>query len=57
MARQAKELINKLRQEIGPDLDGMIARLGAILGSMTARVGAVRVTNAKIMCYLKVPNA
>ena len=57
MARQAKELINKLRQEIGPDLDGMIARLGAILGSMIARVGAVRVKNAKIMCYLKVPNA
>ena len=39
---QAREIITKLRQGIGPDLDSLIAR-----------VGAVRVRNTKIICYLK----
>ena len=38
---QAREIITKLRQEIGPDLDSLIAR-----------VGAMRVRNTKIICYL-----
>ena len=42
---QAKELMTRLRQGIGPDLDSMIAR-----------VGALRVRNAKIICYLKTPS-
>ena len=39
---QAREIITKLRLGIGPDLDSLIAR-----------VGALRVRNTKIMCYLK----
>ena len=42
---QARELITKLRQGIGPDLDSLIAR-----------VGAVSVRNTKIICYLKTPS-
>ena len=42
---QAREIITKLRQGIGPDLDSLIAR-----------VGAMRVRNTKIICYLKTPN-
>ena len=42
---QAREIITKLRQGIGPDLDSFIAR-----------VGALRVRNTKIICYLKTPS-
>ena len=42
---QAREVIAKLRQVIGPDLD-----------YLTARVGALRVRNTKILCYLKTPS-
>ena len=42
---QAREIITKLRQGIGPDLDSLIAR-----------VGAVRVRNTKIILYLKTPS-
>ena len=42
---QAREIITKLRQGIGPDLDSLIAR-----------VGAMRVRNTKIICYLKTPS-
>ena len=42
---QAREVIAKLRQGIGPDLDSLIAR-----------VGALRVRNTKIICYLKTPS-
>ena len=43
---QARELvITKLRQGIGPDLD-----------SLVARVGAMRVRNTKIICCLKTPS-
>ena len=42
---QAREFITKLRQGIGSDLDSMIAR-----------VGAMRVRNTKITCYLKNPS-
>ena len=42
---QAREIISKLRQGIGPDLDSLIAR-----------VGAMRVRNTKIICYLKTPS-
>ena len=43
---QAKEFISKLRQGIGSDLDSLIAR-----------VGAARVKNTKIICYLRNPSA
>ena len=39
---QAREFVEKLRQGIGSELDSMIAR-----------VGAMRVKNTKIVCYLK----
>ena len=42
---QARDIITKVRQGIGPDLD-----------SVVARVGAVRVRNTKIICYLKTPS-
>ena len=42
---QAREIITKLRQGIGSDLDSLIAR-----------VGAMRVRNTKIICYLKTPS-
>ena len=42
---QAREFITKLRQGIGSDLDRLIAR-----------VGAMRVRNTKIICYLKNPS-
>ena len=42
---QAREIITKLRQGIGPYLD-----------SLTARVGAMRVRTTKIICYLKTPS-
>ena len=42
---QAKEFISKLRQGIGSDLDSLIAR-----------VGAARVKNTKIRCYLRNPS-
>ena len=42
---QAREIITKLRQGIGPDLDSLIAR-----------VGAMRVRNIKIICYPKTPS-
>ena len=42
---QAREIITKLRLGIGPDLDSLIAR-----------VGALRVRNTKIICYLKIPS-
>ena len=42
---QGKEIITKLRQGIGPDLDSLIAR-----------VGALRVRNTKIICFLKTPS-
>ena len=42
---QAKEFIAKLRQGIGSDLDSLIAR-----------VGAARVRNTKIICYLRNPS-
>ena len=42
---QAREVITKLRLGIGPDLDSLIAR-----------VGALRVRNTKITCYLKIPS-
>ena len=42
---QAREIITKLRQGIGPDLDSLIAR-----------VGAMRVRNTKIICYVKTPS-
>ena len=42
---QAREFVTKLRQGIGSDLDSMIAR-----------VGAMRVRNTKIICYLKNPS-
>ena len=42
---QAREIITKLRQGIGPDLDSLIAR-----------VGAMRVRNTKIICYPKTPS-
>ena len=42
---QAGKVITKLRQGIGPNPD-----------SLTARVGAVRVRNTEIICYLKTPN-
>ena len=42
---QAREIITKLRQGIGLDLDSLIAR-----------VGAMRVRNTKITCYLKTPS-
>ena len=42
---QAREIITKLRQGIGPDLDSLIAR-----------VGAMRVRNTKTICYLKTPS-
>ena len=41
---QAREVITKLRLGIGPDLDSLIPR-----------VGALRVRNTKIICYLKIP--
>ena len=40
---QAREIITKLRMGIGPDLDSLIAR-----------VGAPRVRNTRIICYLKI---
>ena len=40
---QAREIITKLRQGMGLDLDSLIAR-----------VGALRVRNTKIICYLKI---
>ena len=42
---QAREIITKLRQGIGLDLDSLIAR-----------VGAMRVRNTKIICYLTTPS-
>ena len=42
---QAREVITKLRLGIGPDLDSLIAR-----------VGALRVRNTKFFCYLKIPS-
>ena len=42
---QAREFVTKLRQGIGSDLDSMIAR-----------VGAMRVRNTEIICYLKNPS-
>ena len=42
---QARDMITKLRQGIGPDLDSLIAR-----------VGGMRVRNTKIICYLKIPS-
>ena len=42
---QAWEIVTKLRQGTGPDLD-----------SLMARVGAMRVRNTKIICYLKTPS-
>ena len=42
---QAREIITKLRQGIGPDLD-----------SFTVRVGAMRIRNTKIICHLKTPS-
>ena len=42
---QAKKIITKLRHGIGSDLDNLIAR-----------VGAMRVRNTKIICYLKNPS-
>ena len=42
---QAKDFITKLRHGIGSDLDNLIAR-----------VGAMRVRNTKIICYLKNPS-
>ena len=42
---QAREIITELRQRIGPDLDSLIAR-----------VGAMRVRSTKIICYLKTPS-
>ena len=42
---QAKKIITKLRHGIGSDLDNLIAR-----------VGAMRVRNTKIICYLKTPS-
>ena len=42
---QAREFITKLRQGIGSDLDSLIAR-----------VGAMRVRNTKIICYLRNPS-
>ena len=42
---QAREFVEQLRQGIGSELDIMIAR-----------VGAVRVKNTKIICYLKDPS-
>ena len=42
---QAGEITTKLRQGIGPDLD-----------SLVARVGAMRVRNTKTICYLKTPS-
>ena len=42
---QAREVIAKLRQVIGLDLD-----------YLTARVGALRVRITKILCYLKTPS-
>ena len=45
MEAQAREIINKLRQGIDADLDSLIAR-----------VGAMRVRNTKIICYLKTPS-
>ena len=42
---QAREIITKLRQGIGPDLDSLIVR-----------VGAMRVRNTKTICYLKTPS-
>ena len=45
MEAQAREIITKLRQRFGPDLDSLIAR-----------VGAMRVRNTKIICYLKTPS-
>ena len=42
---QAREIFTKLRQGIGPDLD-----------SLTARVGAMRVSNTKIICHLQTPS-
>ena len=41
---QAREIITKLRQGIGPDLNSLIAR-----------VGSMRVRNTKIICYLITP--
>ena len=41
----AREIITKLRLGIGPDLDSLIAR-----------VGAMRVRNTKIIFYLKTPS-
>ena len=42
---EAREIITKLRLGIGPDLDSLIAR-----------VGALRVRNTKIICHLKIPS-
>ena len=42
---EAREIITKLRQGIGPDLHSLIAR-----------VGAMRVRNTKMICYLKTPS-
>ena len=42
---QGREIITKLRLGIGPDLDSLIAR-----------VGALKVRNTKIICYLKIPS-
>ena len=42
---QAWEIITKLRLGIGPDLDPLIAR-----------VGALKVRNTKILCHLKIPS-
>ena len=43
---QAREFVEQLRQGIGSELDSMIAR-----------VGAMRVKNTKIICYLKNPSS
>ena len=43
---QAREFVEQLRQGIGSELDSMIAR-----------VGAMRVKNTKIICYLKDPSS
>ena len=45
MEAQAWDIITKLRQGIGPDLDSLIAR-----------VGAMRVRNTKKKCNLKTPS-
>ena len=43
---QARDFVEKLRQGIGSELDSLISR-----------VGAMRVKNTKIICYLKDPSS